>query len=66
VTIVVNGENREAPPGATILVLLSDLGVTPVRVAVELNGAVLRRAEFGSRILMDGDRVELVQFVGGG
>jgi sulfur carrier protein len=66
VTIVLNGETRQAPPDTTILALLEILGVMPGRVAVELNGDVLRRVEFGRRTLRDGDRVELVQFVGGG
>jgi len=66
VTIILNGENREATPDITVLALLESLDVTPGRVAVELNGDVLRRADFGRRTLRDGDRVEFVQFVGGG
>jgi len=66
VTVVLNGEERPAPPEATVLALLETLGVAPARVAVEVNGDVLRRADFARRILRDGDRIELVQFVGGG
>lgn len=65
-TIVLNGEDREAPPDITVLALLETLGVVPGRVAVELNRDVLRRVDFGRRTLRDGDRIELVQFVGGG
>jgi len=66
VTIILNGEDREATPDITVLALLESLDVAPGRVAVELNGDVLRRADFGRRTLRDGDRVEFVQFVGGG
>ena len=65
-TIILNGENREEAPDITVLALLERLGVAPGRVAVELNGDVLRRVDFGRRTLRDGDRVEFVQFVGGG
>ena len=65
-TIILNGEDREEAPGITVLALLESLGVAPARVAVELNGDVLRRVDFGRRTLRAGDRVEFVQFVGGG
>ncbi len=65
-TIVLNGREHEAPAGASILALLETLGVAPGRIAVELNGRVLRREDFARSTLRDGDRVELVQFVGGG
>ena len=64
--LVVNGEPRDAPPGATVLALLESLGCPPGRVAVEVNGEILKRAEFGRARLRDGDRIEVVQFVGGG
>jgi len=66
VTIILNGEDREEASGITVLALLESLGVAPARVAVELNGDVLRRVDFGRRTLRGGDRVEFVQFVGGG
>ena len=64
--IILNGADHEAAPDITVLALLESLGVAPGRVAVELNGDVLRRADFSRRTLRDGDRVEFVQFVGGG
>jgi len=66
VRVVVNGEPRETRPEATVLALLESLGCAPGRVAVELNGDALRRADFAGRTLRDGDRIEVVQFVGGG
>lgn len=64
--LTMNGERREAPDGATATALLESLGLAPGRVAVEINGRVVRRADLAGRTLRDGDVVEIVQFVGGG
>ena len=64
--LVLNGQAHEAPAGATVLALLESLGIAPKQVAVEVNGQVLPRAEFSRRTLTEDDRVEIVQFVGGG
>jgi sulfur carrier protein len=66
VTIVLNGQQREAPEGGSILALLETIGSAPERVAVEVNGCVVPRASFARTALCPGDRVEVVQFVGGG
>jgi thiamine biosynthesis protein ThiS len=52
--------------GATLLTLIEQLALTPERVAVELNRDVVRRADWPDTRLADGDRVEIVHFVGGG
>ena len=65
-TIVVNGEDRETRPGTTVMALLETLGLAPGRVAVEVNGRILRREEFGRVTFAERDRVEIVQLVGGG
>jgi thiamine biosynthesis protein ThiS len=64
--IVLNGEPRDVAAGATVLDLLSDLGRHPRSVAVELNGDILPRGEYGARPLRAGDRLEVVHFVQGG
>lgn len=64
--LTVNGEPRELPDGATVADLVADLGLADVRLAVELNRAVVPRAEHAHRALADGDAVEIVTFVGGG
>jgi len=66
VTIVLNGLEHAAPEGASVLALLETLGFAAGRVAVEANGRILRREDFARAILRDGDRLEVVQFVGGG
>ena len=64
--LVVNGEIREAPSGTTVASLLADLDLQAERVAVEHNRRILRRDEFQATPLAEGDRLEIVQFVGGG
>jgi sulfur carrier protein len=65
VTLTVNGERREAPDGVTVAALVTSLGFRG-RVAVELNGEVLRQAQHPEVQLHTGDTVEVVTFVGGG
>lgn len=66
VTILLNGEGREIPDGVTVAGLLEHLRIQAVRVAVEINLDVVPRASFGERRVAQGDRVEVVSFVGGG
>jgi len=61
-----NGESVETSDGATITGLLHDLGIEPGRVAVEVNLSIIKRADYASFHLKDGDTVEIVNFVGGG
>lgn len=65
-TIVLNGEERPVPEGLTPAALLETLGLARARVAVEVNGRVVRRDALGRDALADRDRVEIVQLVGGG
>ncbi|MDA8078153.1 MAG: sulfur carrier protein ThiS [Nitrospiraceae bacterium] len=62
----INGEIMEIRDAATVGALLEHLGVEPARVAVEVNLAVVKKADYGSFRLNDGDEVEIVNFVGGG
>ncbi len=64
--IVVNGETRTVRDGATVLSLLADLSLPDSRVAVERNREIVRKAEFAGTALREGDRLEIVTFVGGG
>ncbi len=65
-TVVVNGEEREVPPGATVLDLLKTLEIGPGPMAVEVNSNVVRRAQHAEHRLAAGDRIEIVTLVGGG
>ena len=64
--IRLNGEDKEMEEGTTLPELIESLSLAPERVAVELNGEVVRRADWPSVKLNEGDRVEVVHFVGGG
>jgi thiamine biosynthesis protein ThiS len=66
IRIQVNGEARDWRSGATVADLLRELEVKADRVAVELNLEILDRVMFAQRLLQDGDRVEILGFIGGG
>lgn len=65
-TVVVNGTQREVADSLAVSDLLILLGLTPGRLAVEVNRKIVRRVEWDSTRLSEGDRVEIVHFVGGG
>jgi len=62
----INGELREISPVSNVRELLLLLGIVEGRVAVEVNRKIIRRADWESTPISDLDRVEIVQFVGGG
>jgi thiamine biosynthesis protein ThiS len=64
--LTVNGETREAPDQATLADLLASLGIESGRVAVERNLEIAPKSLWGEIALAEGDRLEIVQFVGGG
>ena len=64
--LTINGENREFNSISTVSVLLTQLGMKPDRVAVELNRELLPRDRWSATQLSDGDKLEIVHFVGGG
>ena len=66
VEIHVNDETREVPDSISLLQLISNLNLGPERIAIEVNHDVVRRAHWPSTVLKEGDRVEIVHFVGGG
>jgi thiamine biosynthesis protein ThiS len=66
IRIIVNGENREAKPDATVADLLLEMGLNAGRVAIERNLEILPRPQWPETRLAAGDRLEIVQFVGGG
>lgn len=62
----INGEAREFPGGLNVRGLLDQLGLKGDRVAVELNLEIVSRERWESTPLQEGDRLEIVHFVGGG
>jgi len=66
VTIQLNGEQRRVPQGLTLAALASELGFDPAKIAVERNLEVVARSTLGDVLVIDGDALEIVHFVGGG
>ena len=66
ISIVVNGDNRDAKPGATVSDLLREMCLDSGRVAIERNLEILPRPMWSETQVEPGDRYEIVQFVGGG
>ena len=64
--IYVNGEARELSNTVSLAELITQLDLPAARIAIELNREVVRRSDWGGTMLKDGDRIEIVHFVGGG
>ena len=64
--ILVNSEEILGMDGMSVSQLLAEKGFKSVFVAVECNGKIIPKAEFDSAVLHDGDKLEVVSFVGGG
>ena len=65
-TIKLNGDPHDSPQPLSVSALLATLAIDARRVAVEHNLAVVKKAEYDTSIVTDGDEVEIVNFVGGG
>ena len=65
-SIRVNGEHRRVAKGLSIAEMLNEMGVDPLRVAVERTLNVVARGTLGEVQVEDGDDYEVVHFVGGG
>ena len=66
IPLTLNGEPFELPQASTLLDLVAKLGRDPRTVAIERNGDLVPRAQFGATRLAAGDRLEVVHFVQGG
>ena len=66
VDVMINGERKQVPAGATLLAVLAGLELDPRAVVVEHNRRIVRRGGLGDVRVTDGDAIELVHFVGGG
>ena len=64
--VYVNGELREVSGTPSLAELVTMLDLPVARIAIELNREVVRRSDWGSTVLKDEDRIEIVHFVGGG
>jgi sulfur carrier protein len=64
--ITLNGDPFEIDEPLSVAALLERLAIDPRRVAVEHNGAILKRHAFAQATVREGDTIEIVNFVGGG
>jgi len=64
--LTVNGEPRAFAALASLLDLVAELGLDARKVAVERNLEIVPRSAYGKTALADGDRIEIVHFIGGG
>ena len=64
--LTVNGEPRAFPGLTDLAALVSALGLDGRKVAIERNLEIVPRSAYGKTRLADGDRIEIVHFIGGG
>lgn len=64
--VFVNGDQQVIDPASSIQDLLESLKMTKGRIAVELNGEIVPKSTFQQHQLNDGDKIEIVQAIGGG
>ncbi|MEO7539549.1 MAG: sulfur carrier protein ThiS [Pyrinomonadaceae bacterium] len=66
ISVLLNGELRTVPAEMDLDRLLELFSLPRKRVAIELNNGVIRRADWPATPVNDGDKIEVVHFVGGG
>ena len=66
IQILLNGEKRTIPKKIDLDNLLDEFSLPKQRIAIELNNSVIRRIDWPSTVVDEGDKIEVVHFVGGG
>jgi sulfur carrier protein len=64
--ITCNGEIKEITPDTTLVSFIRDMDLNPDTVVAECDGNIIKRDEYDSQILSEGNVLELIRFVGGG
>lgn len=64
--VTINGEERQIPAPVSVRALLTELGLEPTKIAIERNLEIVPRSRYGEVQVGDGDRLEIVHFIGGG
>jgi sulfur carrier protein len=64
--VTINGDEQALESGLTLSDLVAARGAEPRRVAIEVNAELVLRADYGNTEIHEGDRIEIVTFVGGG
>ena len=63
---MINVNGKETENSKSLSVLLENGGFRRVRIAVEINGEIIKKSDYDKTVLNDGDKIEVVSFVGGG
>lgn len=66
IEVIVNGEKHQLAAGGTLTTLIAELDLPPQRIAIEHNLEIVPKARWEETALREGDRLEIVHFVGGG
>ena len=64
--ITCNGETKEITPDITLVSFIKDMDLNPDTVVAECDGSIIKRDEYDTLILSEGNVLELIRFVGGG
>ena len=64
--ITCNGEIKEITPGTTLVSLIQEMNLNPDTVVAECDGRIVKREEYDTLVLSEGNVLELIRFVGGG
>jgi sulfur carrier protein len=64
--ITCNGETKELNPDTTLVSFIRDMDLNPDTVVAECDGRIIKRDEYDTLVLADGNNLELIRFVGGG
>ena len=66
VTVTINGEPRQFEGSVSVAALLAGMGLNPAKIAVERNLEIVSRSQYGATMVSEGDKLEIVHFIGGG
>ena len=66
VTVTINGETRHLEDAISVAALLTGMGLDPAKIAVERNLEIVPRSQYAATMIGEGDRLEIVHFIGGG
>lgn len=64
--VSINGQAKQVPSGLSVAELLTHLGISPDRVAIELNREIVRKRDWSATAVPASAQIEIVEFVGGG
>lgn len=64
--ITVNGETKEITPNTTLVSFIRDMDLNPDTIVAECDGRIIKRDEYDTLLLSEGNVLELIRFVGGG